>query len=57
VVLTRPRKNTLLEDPTTRPVPALLKAEPADTSVLPAAAAARLAVDLKRFLSGANLAQ
>jgi hypothetical protein len=35
----------------------LLKAEPADTSVQPAAAAERLAVDLKRFLSGANLAQ
>ena len=55
VVLTRPRKSTPLEDATTRPVPVLLKAELADTSVAPAVAAARLADDLRRFLSGANL--
>jgi hypothetical protein len=56
VVLTRPRKNTPLDNTMTRPVPVLLKAELADTSVPPAVAAERLSEDLKRFLSGANLA-
>jgi exosortase J len=56
VVLTRPRKNSPLDNSTTRPVPVLLKTETADTSVPPAVAAARLSDDMKRFLSGADLA-
>lgn len=39
-----------------RPVPVLIKAELADTSVPPAVAAERLSVDVKRFLSGVDLA-
>jgi exosortase J len=56
VVLTRPRRSSPLAVATARPVPVLLKAELADTSVPAAVAAARLSADLRRFLSGANLA-
>jgi exosortase J len=56
VVFNRPRRNTPLAASTTRPVPVLLKAELADTSVPAAQAAARLSEDMRRFLSGANLA-
>jgi exosortase J len=56
VVLTRPRRNSPLDSLTARPVPVVLTAQMADTSVPPAVAAARLAEDVKRFLSGANLA-
>lgn len=56
MVFNRPRRNTPLQASTTRPVPVLLKAELADTSVPAAVAAARLSQDLRRFLSGANLA-
>ena len=55
VVFNRPRRNTPLAASTTRPVPVLLKAELADTSVPPALAAARLSEDMRRFLSGTNL--
>jgi exosortase J len=56
MILTRPRKNTPLDASTTRPVPVLLKMTLADGNVSAAEAAARLSADLKRFLSGADLA-
>ena len=40
----------------TRPVPVLIKAELQDTSVPPAAAAAKLSGDVRRFLTGVDLA-
>ncbi len=55
VVFNRPRRNSPLLAATERPVPVLLKAQLADTAVPPAEAAARLSVDMQRFLSGVNL--
>lgn len=55
VVYTAPQNASPLRAETTRPVPVLLKAYLADTSVAPPAATERLAVDVRRFLAASNL--
>jgi exosortase J len=56
LIYNHPRASSVLQRAGTRPVPVLLKAELVDPLLPAGEAAARLSVDMRRFLSGVNLA-